>query len=542
LTDKLTTAETTVAVLLTIVAIWLRLFTAFSAGALWRDEANTVALATFPSVGDVWRNLQYDSFPILWLIFVRVFSAVVGPMNDAAFRALGFVVGAGMVACLWWYARTFRVRMPLVSLLLVGLSPSVIVWGDSVRAYGTGIVLMLISGILLWRYIERSTVLRFLLAAIAALASVHTLFYNPVLLIAFGLGALAVCFTRNDYKTALGVIAIGFVAAISLVVYVPSIRAAAKWNDLVRMPHYTIGSFWEMLGKTLEPVGHWQIYFWTGLSILALVVGLWTIRTRTATRESRAQREIVLFSTLTLLASVIGVFVFLRALSYPTQPWYYISMLVIAAVCIDAIAGTIVLGDVTREILIAGVSAVAVVTVFPAIVGVSPRMTRVDRIAAQLANEGNSKDFVVVNPWFIGVTFDRYYRGRAPWETVPPIGFHAFHRYDIVKARMLSPDQHLAMVPLENQMRAALSSGHRVFVVGDIPDSTQFAVIDRLLAGPRRANERIEGEYGSRWALMIARFLSAHATAIEQVSHNYAGWMVNRLESPRVLLATGWRP
>src|SRR5688500_5399044 len=102
---------------------------AISAGALWRDETNTVGLATLPTLGDVWKNLQYDSFPLLWPLLLRAFSALAGPMNDPAFHILGFCVGMGVVAAIWLYAWTFRHSFPLLSLALLAMSPSLTVWG-----------------------------------------------------------------------------------------------------------------------------------------------------------------------------------------------------------------------------------------------------------------------------------------------------------------------------------------------------------------------------------------------------------------------------
>jgi len=142
-------AEGALAALITLVAVWLRYVAAASGGPLWRDEANTVGLATMPTLRDVWTNLQYDSFPMLWLLIVRALSSLAGPMNDQAFRAFGFFVGIGLVGVLWFYARSFRQAYPLLSLALFAMSPAVIVWGDSLRAYGFGIVLILLAAALL---------------------------------------------------------------------------------------------------------------------------------------------------------------------------------------------------------------------------------------------------------------------------------------------------------------------------------------------------------------------------------------------------------
>ena len=38
----------------------------YSAGGLWRDEANSVELASLASWSAVWQHLPFDSFPFLW--------------------------------------------------------------------------------------------------------------------------------------------------------------------------------------------------------------------------------------------------------------------------------------------------------------------------------------------------------------------------------------------------------------------------------------------------------------------------------------------
>lgn len=66
---------------------------------------------------------------MLWLLIVRGFSALVGPMNDPAFRVLCFFIGLAVAGALWLNARTFRQSTPLLSLALLGMCPSMIRWG-----------------------------------------------------------------------------------------------------------------------------------------------------------------------------------------------------------------------------------------------------------------------------------------------------------------------------------------------------------------------------------------------------------------------------
>ena len=101
-------------VALTAIALHLRFVT--QVGGLWRDETNSVNLATLPTFADVWRFLDYDSFPVLYFAVLRGWTGIFGVGNDAALRALGLLIGLGMLGTLWANARAFGSRLPLLSL------------------------------------------------------------------------------------------------------------------------------------------------------------------------------------------------------------------------------------------------------------------------------------------------------------------------------------------------------------------------------------------------------------------------------------------
>jgi hypothetical protein len=48
-------------------------------------------------------------------------------------------------------------------------------------------------------------------------------------------------------------------------------------------------------------------------------------------------------------------------------------------------------------------------------------------VARNLEQHAGPHDLIVVNPWTYGVTFNWYYRGIAPWVTVPRIEDHRIH-------------------------------------------------------------------------------------------------------------------
>jgi len=534
-------AELAAGVLLTTTVIWLNFSAASFAGGLWRDEANTVGLATLPTLGDVWKNLQYDSFPLLWLLILREFSALFGPMNDTAFRVLGFCVAAAVVGALWYNARMFRHSVPLVSLAMVAMTPSIIVWGDTVRAYGFGIFLILVTFALVWRFVRDPAARGFAAATLAAIASVNVLFYNSVLLFAICAGAISVCAVNRDWRKAVLVVLIGALAAISIAPYAATIRDASSWNGLVRIPHYTGTWFLAKLDEALRPGGFWAIVGWLGAFLLAVTLGIRAVTSREKFALSVEQRDNALFSLVTLLVAVLGVFLFLNRLSYLTQPWYYISLLALSAVCMDALFGALIHTSAGRITRLVAVLLLAGVTVVPVRKAVRTRLTNVDLIASLFRQIGRPNDFVIVGEWYAGVSFDRYYRGPAPWTTVPPVSFHRFHRYDLLRDQMRIPDQTEPVRAVLDRMGEALRTGNRVFILGRVtfPPAGQPPQLLPPASKLTYAWQAIV--YTEQWSAMTGYFLQQHAGKLGIVPV-HAKQDVSRYENLRVLVAEGWRP
>jgi hypothetical protein len=531
-------AEWAAAALLSLTVLCLHLVATTSAGALWRDEAQTVAVSTLPRLRDVWATLQYESFPILWLMIVRGFSALFGPMNDQAFRAFGFLIGVGVSATLWFNARTFRQSTPLVSLVLLGMCPNMIRWGDTMRAYGFGILLSLLTCALLWRFVEKPGAGRFAAAAVAAIASVQVLYFDAVLLLAFCAGAFAVCAHRRAWRDAMLVVVIGGLAAISLVPYASTIREASNWIALIRIPEYTLAWFWTKLVDTVSIRGSFMPAVWAGLLALALVSGVGAFLFPNRFKISNTGREVLLFSLVALLVGLPGTFLFLRTLSYVTQPWYYLTLLALAAVGIDAIFGAFTAKS-WRIARLAVVSVLAVATLFPTARDVRTRLTNVDVITAQLQKVARPGDFILVAPWEFGVGFMRYYHGPAQWMTVPPISLRGFHRYDLLMDLMRLPDQTLPARIVTGRVEEALRAGHRVFVAGQL--ATPRAGVQPIVLPPAPAPRGIwsDGLHERQWSMMVSQFLTQHAAKRTRIVRELGG--VSQYESYPVRMFQSWK-
>jgi hypothetical protein len=68
-----------------------------------------------------------------------------------------------------------------------------------------------------------------------------------------------------------------------------------------------------------------------------------------------------------------------------------------------------------------------------------------------------------VNPWFYGVSFNRYYHGVAPWITVPMISDRRIHRYDLLREKMSAENP---LADLTSMLANTLRGGGRVYLVG----------------------------------------------------------------------------
>jgi hypothetical protein len=84
--------EWVIGVLVTTAAVYLHWVNFRSAGALWRDEAGLVRIATLPTAREMWSNVGHESCPILFPALIRAWSFKVGG-SDAALRLFGIIVG-----------------------------------------------------------------------------------------------------------------------------------------------------------------------------------------------------------------------------------------------------------------------------------------------------------------------------------------------------------------------------------------------------------------------------------------------------------------
>jgi hypothetical protein len=384
-----------------------------------------------------------------------------------------------------------------------------------------------------WKVVERPTPWRVIFAIVVGVLSVQCLYYNSVILLCIAVAGAIVCAASARWRDAIIVLLIGLPAALSMIPYARTIRQVNEWSGLVRI-NFTFGRFWEMLSGVLSATHPLMVYFWLLVLVLALVAG---IRSRMRSRPrwmTPAQRDLVLYGFLTLCLAIPAYIVFLFRLSYETEPWYYLALVTVVACSCEAILVQFVRRYETRLIATVALIAVAAAGVYGS-GALRARQTSVDLQAQTLSIEADKNDLILVYPWYVGLTFNRYYTGPAQWMTVPEVKFLTYHRFDMTRKLMMDPDNALNSVMAA--MRRTLSSGHKIWVVGGFPILHGNEVPPRLPPAPHPKYQWFEGVYNRAWAMQAGYFLQTHANDMRVIP---LGEPVQRYEDMALEQVSGW--
>ncbi len=521
-------AESAAAVVLTLGVAGFHVQRALHAGALWRDEAGAVRLATLPSLGEIFQRFPHEAFPMLFPATVRAWVAAFGH-SDGAFRVFGMLVGMAVIAALWLNARVAG-TVPLVSVALVGLHPAFLTFGDSIRGYGLGSLLILLTFGAFSRMVAKTDSRTVAAATVPAVLSVHVLLHNSALLLGLSLAAAATGLVRRRRRLTAAALGVGLLAALSLVPYVRPLSAARDWDVLMverLSPAQVLASLTSAIGNPTS----WLVWLW-GLSLAAgVIVGVQALNRRAdPTSEEPGVRLFRLLMVPAACGAQYGLFL---ALGYLPRVWYFLPMLALVASALDGL-----LSDAHRATRMA-IAALSIALLLPATARAATlRMTNVDRVARQLQASAGPRDLILVNPWYYGVSFDRYYRGTAKWLTVPALEDHRMHRYDLLKERMTSQR------PLDDVLRAArrtLRSGGRVWLVGSLdvaPDGQRPPVLGPAPGGSPWAWR--DAPYSSSWSLQVGTLLRRHRLRERRIDEPDAA-RINPFELLVIHEFQGWR-
>jgi hypothetical protein len=489
-----------VAGLATSAALALSLWCARNAGAFFRDEVNSLNVAASPSLAELWRMLEFESSPALWLLLLRGWLSAFGAEGDAVPRVFALLCGFTLPAALWFAARRLGGTVPLVGLALLAVNPVVIRWASSLRAWGVGAALAVVALVCVWEATREPTRRRVAAAALFAVLSVHCVYQNAVLLAAAIAGAMAVAVAEGRWRRAAVPFGIGVLAALSLFVYLPTLERISAWNMLNRSS-VSLGQLARRAVSCLESSGVPVLACWAAVALVALAASAWAWR--------RERSGVALFASVTGVAAVAGFALFLLQLRYPTQPWYYLGLIALLAAAADAALVTSLPSRVARPLRIAITLLVLAAGLPNAWSALRVRQTNVDVVASQLRQETQPGDLILVNPWMLGISLGRYYDGPAEVATVPPMEDLRVHRFDLVKRHMETGAQ---MGPVISRLRRVLQSGGRVWVVGWLRTPEGPGPLRMPSVPPLPDTGWSMDPYQSAWTLQLGAFMRDHAT------------------------------
>lgn len=519
-----------VALVLTALVVFLSFKFYTHAGPLWRDEASTVHLATQPRYSDVLASLHLDSAPALFPTLLRLWS-MAGWTDDVALRYLGFLIAMATVAVVWMGAKSLALPTPLLTLALFNAHGVVIQTAGSLKPYGLGTVFALLVFSTLWRMISRPTVGTTASAVMASVLAVQTTYHNAVFVFTVCLAAMAAKAISRDWTAVRLALATGFLAAASLLPYTGTIIESLEWRRIQVDPG--LGRFDGRLIETLS-WNRWLAVIW-GVACLAAVLAAVLILARPSHRPRlQATTERLAYASVTMIGALVAYFAFFALVGRSTEPWHLAPLIGLVAFCIEI---PLAERPPFRWVRL-GTAVIAFAVMFPLSLGwAGVRQTNVDLIATYLQDAARKGDLIVVEGWFVGITFKRYYGGDAEWMTIPPIEDLRIHRYDLVKERMMAV---APLAPVHRAIRTALESGHRVWVVGGLDFPRDGEVPIPLPPAPSAKGGWREGAYYAAWSRETGHFVKIHSLRLDvvRVRSEQPVWAI---EAAPLLVAEGWR-
>jgi hypothetical protein len=370
------------------------------------------------------------------------------------------------------------------------------------------------------------------IAIVAGVVSVQLSFFNASALFAMCTAGAVVCLLRKDFRSTVNVILIGSIAAISLAPYAVTAHSVSPWIEwMQRVPTFTVGRFFGMLAQAFGSGGLVAFTIFFVLFIATALRAVLILAHPTDPFIPAARKEMVVYSGVVVLVSALALFLFLKVLRYRSEPWYYLTFLALAAIFIS---GALLGSERSPAFRIAGV-AMTLILVAAQVPNAwhiaTTRVTNADVAAKYLSNEARSDDFILVYEWYFGITFNRYYSGRAPWITIPPVADHSTHNFDIPE-RELQTNPPTRLGPTMEDLDFALRRGNRILIV------TPTAFWDSALV--RTGEMHPVGRYHIAWMKSVGGFLRAHADTIRRIPIRSPG-AVTGYEDVQVFEASGWK-
>jgi hypothetical protein len=514
--------EFAAAILLTLFLVFLHARLLLHAGPLWRDEINSLYVATTQSLHEFETALVFNPFPVLFAAVLRLWVALGFGGSDFALRVFGFAIGISLIGAIWLSCRWIdrRWSAPLWPLAMFAARAMTISDGDSLRPYGLGMICVVLTFGLIWKLtFETNRIGTVVLAAIVALLSVQSLYLNAFVVLGICLAGIVISIKRRGFQGAAVIFSIGIVAVISLLPYVGVINSARELWPLQREEH----------GVLDAPHSHtWPIFAACGF---ALVVVTWATR---RFRQSLGQLgDGILFAFLAVAVAAITTFAFLWTSGVPGAR-HLLSMMAVASISVHVLSGLLQKNIGLRFLNLLAFLAVVTMVIPVAYRWSGLRRTDCDLAALAVAERSDKNDFAIVMRFTHAITFARYYQGAAIWKSVPDIRDHRQHRWDLARDAMMHPD---SIREILLRIESTLKSGQKVFLVGRFPRA-ESALPAALPPAPQSGWRLFV--YQNNWDKQIAYLLRSHALETDRVAFSQEQ-SIDPREHEEVFVFSGWR-
>lgn len=515
-------ADWILAGLITIAAVALNVKFWVHIGGLWRDEVNLVNLSSHHSIAE----MANDSFPVLMPLLIHVWRAIGLGNTDLDLRLLGLLIGAGVLITLWISMWKVHRRPPLFGLALFALNSSLIVFGDSLRAYGLGSIFVIALTASAFIFLQKPSKVNLIWFILFAVLSVQVLFQSAVIVAAICFGAWAVCCRRGDRPAALQILLVAVLSAGSLLPYAESLMRTSTNSDVLRTG-VSLGRFFASYQDTLGYPRSWYIYIWVllyAVIVIRVVAGIWPPRAKAVNPDAKTlTRDLNLFAAVSLTIAAMGFPLFFWRAQLPMQSWYVLPFMAFVVVCFDA--SLPVFNSLSRSALIVFAAATAFMSIPATNMILNGHFSNVNLYAKLLAKFAAPQDYIIVEPWFFGITFDHYFNGSTPWNTLPPISDHTTHRFDLVQRQLENTN---AIAPVFSQIERTLQSGHRVWILSipnwmGVPPAHGLKPPASLPPAPLKDSGWADWPYAHVWAAQVACFIkdrSAKFVQLQDLSHD----------------------
>jgi hypothetical protein len=506
------------------------------AGGLWRDEAAALATATTSFLSGLWERLGFEIMPALFPLVLRAWTFFDGWGTDTGLRFLGLLVGISIVSAIWLNGFLFKFRIPFVSIILLGFSPVVITWGNTIRPYGLGIFLFLITVGMLWKAATSPKSFWIVASTLFGILSVQCTYSNSLLLFGAYMGAMAITVYFRTWTRLFMLAGMGLLTVATLLPYLDRIKKIREWAIVVQVP-VSIGHILTRLSEALSSPTPLMLAVWIGLCLLA--AGLTFLKHRHDDLLGAPQpneKAKILFSWVALLGSTIAYLIWLYECHYITYAWHYIPLIAAASLYLEIILSSYVRSSRIRIFRLICFLSITTALAFPTWRQLHIGHTNINFVATIINKKATPDDLIVVNPWHVSISFQRYYNGSTNVMCIPPLNIIDSTRYDLFKKQMTLEEP---LKPLFSQIKNTLKKGNKVWLVGGVHLLKTGQNIPFLPPAPKSGtwNNAI---YSVIWSMQTGYYIQTHAKSIE-VIQTTPSVPIYPYENLSLMLVNGWR-